>query len=403
MRKLTITNVLDSSYVVTDDHVADRARLCLYFKVGSRDDLVEGSIHFFEHLLLQNGSKLFEKLRKKGVLWEVKTLKDFMVFQLSGIVENIEEILYIIIDTIHNFSCSEKQIEIEKSIILQEQITRHAQPNILIQDMIYESLWDKCSGLSHPIVGNAQSLERINISVLEETTKLFCSSDIIVVGSGGFEHKRLVDFVHQAITRSGNLFKYSPPIPEKIISTNKVVRSLSLPVSQVALGFPFLDSELVGSGLELALISYMFAGVHSPLVKKVRWEQGLVYHLMAYPLVHRTEGAFIIHFVSSPANISTITHLIENEIELRKKHGFTIDEIEMAKQYLRGIIIEQLDDDLKYIRSIGDILAIKGQLPTIKSNEILQKVESLNKELIDDLFCKILTPTSGIAVLGETP
>ena len=84
------------------------------------DEKTYGLSHLMEHLVCKNFEHLIEKLQEDGVSWNACTSEEYIMFYMTGLDEYINKWKYVIFDLLKDFKITQKQLDSEKKIVLEE-------------------------------------------------------------------------------------------------------------------------------------------------------------------------------------------------------------------------------------------------------------------------------------------
>ncbi|MBW6441400.1 insulinase family protein [Patescibacteria group bacterium] len=308
--------------------------------IGSRFDPVgkEGLAHFFEHMLVAGTKNFSTKDLLAGYLEDLggsvgaSTDVDILKIRLSlGDPKDIESGVYLLSEILFNSLFDDNTIENERKAILRELESSNANPAKTIYE-VKRRLFYQDTEVGRSTLGTVESINNIN------------KSDLLDY----FNNKITASL--SDITISGDLdINEIKPLFEKYLSLEEGIKPLfedKLPIIRNKLtDFEYFDNEsmetLLGFRTENilhedtkaldVLTSILTGGRTGLLIKKLRYEKGLVYSVRS-----RNESSFNFGstYISCPISKDKIQEVLDTIcLELRRisEKGPTLEELQLVK------------------------------------------------------------------------
>ena len=229
------------------------------------------------------------------------------------------------------------ELEREKRIILEELKARDDNLQGLVFDLFVKTLYKK-----HPY--------RFNILGSEKTINSITSEKLMQYYNEHYGSKQLVLAVvgdvntKDIVRRSSELFKsmtdsaidYKKIIPELPPKKPEIVKKAKNR-SQSHLILGFMGTTITNKErFSLELLSTILAGHGGRLFIKLRDKMGLVYALSSISLEGLDPGCFAIYLALNPAKVNEAVDIVKNEIKQICFGELNNEEINRAKEYLKG-------------------------------------------------------------------
>jgi len=94
----------------------------------------------------------------------------------------------------------------------------------------------------------------------------------------------------------------------------------------------------------LAIIDVCLGGgMSSRLFQEIREKRGLVYSINTFEALYRPSGIFGVYAGTGPSNVNEVIKIVMEEFENIKELGLTDEELEMAKNQLKGSLLIGLE------------------------------------------------------------
>ena len=109
---------------------------------------------------------------------------------------------------------------------------------------------------------------------------------------------------------------------------------------------------------------------------------------------------FVIYSASSPASFMDVISHIRNELELVKGDYLTEDDVEKAKNQLKGNFIISLDSTSGRMNSMGKSQLMLGRVTT--PEEVLESINKVSRDSIREIIENIFSSEQiGFSAIGD--
>lgn len=359
--------------------------------IGSRDELEHqaGLAHFWEHMAFKGTKKrksyhIINSLEAVGGELNAYTTKEKICFYASILDTYFERSVELLTDITFNSVFPEKQLEIERGVILEEMAMYLDSPEDAIQDE-FDSLVFPNHQLGVNILGTTESVksfkrEDFNTFIEEniDTEKIVFS----VVGN--FEFKKVIRIVE----------KYLKDIPFKKTSKFRIppvlhdAQSIELEKANnqahVAIGsqsFALNDSKRLPF---FALVNLLGGpGMNSRFNLSLREKYGLVYQIEATYSSFLDTGFFGIFFGTDPQNLEKALKLIYREMDLLKTKTLGEIQLKTLKEQLKGQLAMSEESKQGFMLMMAKSLLDLNKIEPIL--QIFEDIDKISKITIQDL------------------
>lgn len=373
---------------------------------GSRneDSQNNGISHFIEHMLFKGtqnrtAKEIAESIDSLGGQLNAFTGKESTCFYARTLDSHLDTAVEVLADMVFNSKFSEKDIKLEKRVVLEEIGMYEDSPEDLVHDLLSSTIWQD-NALGYPILGTHESVKNINRnSIVEYMSKNYVASNAVISVAGNFDTNHLINLVENYFGswNSGSnqvsyeKAKFLPNIKIKEKETEQVHLCLGLNALEHG------DERLYAS---IVINNIFGGGMSSRLFQKIRENKGLVYSIYSYPTSYKEAGLFSIYAGMNPANLKEVLKLIINEINILCKKGLSNEEIAKSKEQLKGNYILGLESTSSRMNSIGKSELILGKIYT--PEEILNRVDNVSKEMVDQVIEMVFNKKDiSVSVVGN--
>jgi len=254
-----------------------------------------GISHLMEHLICKGYEKLEPKMNRYGIYTNAQTSGTDILFYMSGLEPYINKFKQPYLDGLLSFNITEKQLQNEKNIVLQEyDDTFNDQSTCHVLNFYRRYLND------FNAIGCHHDLKDINLNQCNDFfTKQFKRPNQLFNIYNKNQFNNNLEFQP--------LQKYKIPTLDYYSDAQIIKRNFNDNVSII-----FHSGILTDSFSELQIISDMLAGgLISPLYKIIREKYGLVYHIQAsIDQLSNDAGMFTVSTMTNKKNVNKIKKLL---------------------------------------------------------------------------------------------
>jgi predicted Zn-dependent peptidase len=366
----------------------------VWIGTGSRNENINnnGISHFVEHMLFKGTNKrtakeIAESIDNIGGQINAFTGKECTCFYTRTLDSHIDIAMDVLADMIFNSTFNEKDIALEKKVVLEEIGMYEDTPEELVLDILSDITW-KNDTLSYPILGTSKTVKRFNRQMIADYMDSAYTADNAVISiAGNFDIQK----VNQLVEAYFGSWKKGPGreiYPKSNFISNVKIKQKDIEQVHLCMGLEGIEHGNEDLYSLLAINSIFGGGMSSRLFQKVREEKGLVYSIYSYPTSYKNTGLFSIYAGMNPSKLEQVIHLIVQEMKTLSKKDLTEHEILKAKEQLKGSYILGLESTSGRMNSIGKSELILDRI--YSPEEILKKIDSISKNsiyhVIDAIF-----------------
>lgn len=381
------------------------AALGFWVGAGSRQEseAENGATHFIEHMAFKgtqrrSAADLAEEMDAIGGQFNAFTTKECTCFHARGLDSHLPRAADVLCDMFFHSKFDEKDVELERGVILEEIGMYEDNPEDLSAEQLYDKVYAG-DALARPILGTKQSLAPMTGAWLKEYMKAhYLPGDIVLSLAGSFtgdDVKRLAD-AFGGLTGGKN----PPPVPPRYIPS---VTAKEKPIEQnhLTLAFPSLP---YGSDERYALqllSTVLGAGMSSRLFQKVREEKGLCYSVYSYGAGHADTGLFCIYTaLGKDTEADAIATILDVVRDVADK-GITKEELARAREQSKANVVMGLESTQSLMSHMGRSLLLTGEITT--PEEILANYDAVTGDQVRDLARRIFDfDAVSLSAVGQT-
>lgn len=384
--------------------------LGFWVPAGSRDEDEDnnGITHLIEHLIFKGTkNRTFRDIAIEfdvmGAEFNAFTDKEYCCIYADFIDENLPGCMELLLDIICNPSFHPVHIKTEKRVILEEIRMIEDNPSDMLLDHFYSEVFQG-HPLQLPVIGTRRSLEKINRKTIKDYfSSRFRLNDMVISAAGNVIHDRLLELVkkYPGLSGQGNIIK---DINAKAVTDNSWQgQSIHKSVHQavhVCMGGPGCDRNS-SDRYPLSLFTNLLGGsMSSRLFQRIREEEGLAYSISSSNIQYQDTGLVLIYSASSAGNVKNILRLIREEIMDIRKNGVTREELDRARENMKGSIVLSVEDISSRMFRLGKTLLFDKKVLTI--DQILKKIDLITVSDINNIAQKYFDPEAlRTVILGK--
>jgi predicted Zn-dependent peptidase len=362
----------------------------IWVGTGSRNETGanNGVSHYIEHMLFKGTEKRTAReiaacIDNIGGQINAFTGKECTCYYTKTLDSHISIAVDVLADMFFNSRFSQKDIDIEKKVILEEIGMYEDSPEELVHDILSETVWDGNS-LGLPILGTQDGLRNINRDIMTDYLRHnYTPENSVIAIAGNFNEDTLIKLLEE---KFGN-WKVSNEIAagygNVIFITDVKIKEKDTEQVHICLGFDGIEHGNDDLYALLAVNNVFGGGMSSRLFQKIREEKGLVYSIYSYPSSYKNAGLFTVYAGMNPEHLKKVIILIAAEIKTLKKKGISSKELEKSKEQLKGNYILGLESTSSRMNSIGKSELMLGYINT--PEEILEKIDAIDRDNLNKI------------------
>jgi len=364
-----------------------------------------GISHFIEHILFK-GTK---NRSSKEIVYEIEsiggqinafTAKEYTCFYVRVLDEFLEKAFEILSDLLLNPLINPEDIEKEKTVVIEEINMSKDDPEEILYQALNDLIW-KGETLSYPIIGRESTVKRIDKDkILNFMKKRYKPENVVISVAGNFDEAYLIELCEKYF---GNWKSYlgskATNNSKPIFKRGAVIKSKKSDQAQIAIAFEGFGQEDENVYKLLVVSNILGGGMSSRLFQKIREELGLVYSINSFVSTYKDVGMLIVYAGTNPKNIGVVYKEILSQIKLLIKGNLTPDEVEVAKQQIKGSIIFGLENTSSRMSNLGKNMLLLNRITEMQ--EIINMINSIKFDQVMDMVREVLTKEFSVAVVGN--
>lgn len=380
------------------------AHLGIMLDIGSRDERPEqqGLAHFWEHMAFKgterrNSFHVLNRLETVGGELNAYTTKEKVCFHASLLKEHYEKALDLLADITFHSVFPERQLEKERSVIMEEIAMYYDSPEDALADDFDDLLF-----AGHPLGTNILGTPETLRSFTREDLQNFIAENLdtertIFSSVGNLPFKKVVALAE----------KYLGDVPAKRTSRLRISPNGYYPAKE-QIARPIVQAHAALGRRAYALSDkrrlpfYMLVnllggpGMNSRLNLSVREKHGLVYSIDASYTPYLDTGFVGIYFGTERRQLNKALSLILKELKTLREVPLTANQLHVTKQQLMGQLAMAEEGNQSFMLMMGKSYLDLGRVEPleelfaqIKAVTAAQLQDMANEIFVEDEFCQL--------------
>lgn len=350
-----------------------------------------GISHFIEHMLFKGTSKrsakqIAEEIDAVGGQMNAYTSRECTCFYSRTLGDSLALQLDILSDMYYNSLFSQEDIDLEKSVILEEISMYEDSPEDLVLDKLESNMW-KGSPLGFNVAGTKKSVKKLDrAQMCAYYKKMYTPENTVISVAGCFEESALINLCEKYFSQEMPFSVQKCESP--IFHSGSWELKKDIEQSHIAMGFPAYD--LSSSKIyTLSLMNNILGGsMSSRLFQSIRENAGLCYSIYSYTGVFPTAGMLGIYTGLNSNSVEKALSMIEKEIHYICSDFVTDYELKKVCGQLKCSVLMSRESVSTRMSENGKSLLLLGKIRT--DEEIIKIIDSVTKndiiETANDVF-----------------
>ena len=345
-----------------------------------------GVSHLLEHMVFKGTERrtardIALELEARGGSLDAFTAREHTSYQARVLDEDLPRALDVLTDLVRNPMLREKDLELERKVILEEIAAVEDTPDDLVFDIHGSTLWPE-----HPygfsILGTRETVDALATSDLKELhARAYHPRQVVIAAAGSLNHEVLLKLLAKC-----GWFTFEPgPDPATIEPVSAAERAVvhverELAQTHIVLGtdtFPYDDERRYPLML---LNTVLGAGMSSRLFQRVREELGLAYAVYSYHSFYEHAGVTGVYVGTRPAEAGQAIEAIKTELGKLAEEGLSGQPLAEAKQQLKGQVTLGLESPAARMYRAAGVVLYNQDYKTI--DQILAEISDVSSDRV---------------------
>jgi len=396
---------LDSGVrVVTEAMPSVRSvSLGFWIATGSRDedDQHAGLSHLLEHLLFKGSEKygsleidqIFDGM---GAELNAGTGKETTSVYARVIDDHVSEAFDVMADMV--FRPALRDIDSERAVILEEIAMYEDDPQEKVFDLMGEAVFGH-HPLGRAIIGRADVIaETPPEQIARFHAERYQPENIVIAAAGAVEHGPFIELAARTVAARTNHGAPRAVSAPPVDSPRRRFERKDTEQYHVCLGAPGLARH-DERRFALRVLDNVFGGTSSSrLFQEVRERRGLAYAVYSFTSAYQDTGQVGLYVGTRPDNVTEALSVVASELTRLREEPATPEELERAKENLKGRVVLALESTGARMNRLGSELL--AGMPLLSLDETVERIDAVSREdlvgLVEELWAPERLSAAGI-------
>jgi predicted Zn-dependent peptidase len=386
------------------------ASVGIWVGVGSRDESpsVAGTSHFLEHLLFKGtrhrtALDIAMAMDSIGGEFNAFTEKEHTCYYATVLDRELPVAVDMIADVVLNATIAAADVDIERTVVLEEISMRDDDPSDLVHDEFAAALFGD-TPLGRPVLGSDESINRLSRRQIHGYySRRYRPSEMVVSVAGNIDHGEVVRLVRSAfagrLADGGTGVERRPDRRQHKLPARSI-RVVSDDTEQAnivlgSMGLSRFDERRFVLGV---LTTAIGGGMSSRLFQQIREQRGLAYSTYSFTSSYAGDGLFGLYAGCQPGKADEVVSIMKAVLESVATDGLSPEEIERGKGQLRGGMVLGLEDSGSRMTRIGKAELTYGDV--LGLDDLLGLIEAVTPEQVNELAAELTAQPTCLTVVG---
>jgi predicted Zn-dependent peptidase len=385
------------------------ASVGIWVGVGSRDEQqdVAGAAHYLEHLLFKgtrrrSAVQIAEEIDAVGGELNAFTAKEHTCYYAHVLDTDLPLAMDLVSDVVFDAVLAEKDMEIERGVVLEEIAMRDDDPEDLLHDTFVEALLAD-HPLGRPVLGTERSITEMSRTALHGFyRKRYAMPRMVLAAAGNISHGEVLRHARRLLRDrlGGDDRPGTPRAGRARLGKPKglVLHTDDTEQAHLMLGVRALDRHDERRWVLGVLNTALGGGMSSRLFQEIRERRGLAYQVYSSVASYADTGHLSVYAGCQPDRLGSVAGVVHEVLADVARNGLSDAEVARAKGQLRGSLVLGLEDTSSRMSRIG-----KGELSYadyLTVEQTLERIETVTADEVAGLAKLLLARPVATAVVG---
>lgn len=375
-------HTLSNGFQIVTEHMPgfQSASLGIWIKAGGRHERAEenGIAHFLEHMAFKgtktrSALQIAEMIEDVGGYINAYTSREVTAYYTRVLKEDVALSINLLFDILQNSIFEEKEIEVERGVILQEIGQSLDTPDDVIFDWLQDISYPD-QALGRTILGPSERVKNFSrANLIDFIAQHYHPERMILSAAGGIYHDEIIRLAEASF---GTLPMRAAPenFGKAKFVGGEFRKEKSLEQAHVALAFEspsYRDDDIYTAQIYSVALG---GGMSSRLFQEIREKRGLCYTIFAQAGAFSDSGMMTIYAGTSEAQVPDLMALTFDELR-RAAEDMSSNELERARAQMKAGMLMGLESASNRAERLARQVQVWGYVPELE--ETVAKIENV--------------------------
>jgi predicted Zn-dependent peptidase len=280
-------------------------------------------------------------------------------------------------------------IDSERQVVIEEIAMYEDEPSDKVHDVLGEAVFGD-HPLGRPIIGTADVIASVPVpDIAAYHDGRYVGSNLVVAGAGNLDHDRLVELVQQLAPAQPGSTQRPEPAPESF-APRACFHTKTTEQYHLCLGGPGIARGDERRFALRVLDTILGGSTSSRLFQEVREKRGLAYSVYSYSSQYVDSGHVGVYVGTRPDNVRKAMDVIGTELRKIVEEPVEADELERAKENVKGRTALSLESTLTRMNRLGG--SVLMGVPLLSLDEMVAAIDAVTAEDVQSLAADLFDP-----------
>lgn len=371
---------------------------------GSRHepDELSGISHFIEHMVFKGTDKRSAQhiaIAMDAIGGQVNafTTKECTCFYLKTLDKHAQTGVEILADMFLHSQFSERDMELERGVVLEEIDMYEDSPEDVATEKIFEACYEG-SSLGRPILGREETLLGMNSETLHNyVSEYYRPKDTVVAVAGSYTQEDIAFICDLFSVMEG---EGKNAIEPAHYQPRVITRPKEIEQNHLCLAFPGVSIQAEERYTNALMGAILGGGMASRLFQTIREENGLCYSIYSFNTSHEDTGVFGIYTALGKETEEKALQLIRQECLRLAKDGPDRAELSRCREQAKTNMLLGMESTSGRMNQLGRSEMFFGK--TLELEEVMALYDAVTAEDISQLARRIFDfDQASICAVGQ--
>lgn len=388
----------------------ESAAVAIWVKVGARHESkkLSGTSHFLEHMLFKgtakrNARRIKQEIEGVGGVLNAFTGEESTCYFSKLLVRHFPKALDVLSDMVNHATLPPKELEKERTVILEEIKMYKDLPSHHVHDVMSELLWPD-HPLGRPISGTEETVGGLSREeIIGYKHQFYHPKNIVVSVSGSIDTQEVMEQVGKYFSQRSSLRpSVMTPVNQHQRSPHTRFLEKASEQTHFVISLHAL-SRFHSKRYHLGLLNVILgSNMSSRLFEEVREKRGLAYEIRSGTSFYHDTGLLSISAGVEKSKAPMAVNVILRELEKLSRKPVTAGELRRAKDFFMSQLYMAIEDTLEHLLWVGERVLDSGEPPD--HDKIKRLIEAVTAQDIREMARRIFVNKGlNFALIGPIP
>jgi predicted Zn-dependent peptidase len=398
-----VTTLENGMRILTDTmQSVETVSLGVWVDVGTRHEPAEinGVAHVLEHMAFKGTERrsaldIAAEIEAVGGHLNAYTSREHTAYYAKVLKENLPLAVDILGDILQYSVFEQRELERERTVILQEIGQANDTPDDIIFDLFQERAFPD-QAMGRPVLGRSEIIRQMDReTVARYMQRSYAAPGMLFAAAGNVDHEALVALARRAFRA----------LPAQGTARSEPARYLGgdfreirdLEQVHVVMGFPgfcYGDDDYYAASV---VSSALGGGMSSRLFQEIREKRGLVYSIYSFTHAYSDVGLFGVYAGTGEDEVEELMPVLCDEIR-KLSAGLEVAELERARAQLKAGLLMSLESTTARCEQQAAHMLVFGR--PLDMSEMVARIDAVDVRAVERVARRLRSAPPTLTALG---